>query len=475
MTSLTATGQVIAGRYELTRFIAGGAMGEVWEANDNRMGRAVAVKVLRPDYARDPVAVARFRTEARLAARLTHPGIAMVHDVDDGSSPDEPPWMVQELVPGRPLSELIAITGGIDPFRVATLIAQAADAVHAAHGTGVVHRDLTPGNLLVCDGDVVKITDFGIARASGVPALTATGQVLGAAAYLAPEQVRGEPASPASDIYTLGVVLHECLTGARPFSGANPVEVAQAHLHRQPPPLPASVPEQLRAITADAMAKDPADRPGSAAELATRLRGVNPARPPSAPRRAPAWDWFASAPGPVAARPSVAAGETRTLPTVSPSGSPPATVSSAPAVSPPPSLPQLVEGSQPNPDSHVVDKPPQDAPSPVAVPAPARSTPPLRPQPPAPVATGAAAVRMATRPRPRSAGASSGDLVHRTGELWRRHPVSRIGVAGGVVLLLVVLAVLWGGSGANAEPGIDMDGPGAGTVPVGGGAGKGAE
>jgi eukaryotic-like serine/threonine-protein kinase len=278
-TTLTATGQVIAGRYDLTRFVAGGAMGEVWEALDERMDRIVAVKILRPEYARDPVAVERFRTEARLAARLAHPGIVLVHDVDDGDARDEPPWMVQEFVPGRPLSELLASSGALDPVRVAGLIAQAAAAVHAAHLAGVVHRDLTPGNLLVCAGDVVKITDFGIARAAGLPALTAAGQVLGAAAYLSPEQVRGQPASPASDIYSLGVVLYESLTGVRPFRGANAVEVARAHVHEPLPALPVSVPEPLRAITVAAMAKNPADRPSSAAELAALLSAVARQRP----------------------------------------------------------------------------------------------------------------------------------------------------------------------------------------------------
>jgi eukaryotic-like serine/threonine-protein kinase len=278
-TTLTATGQVIAGRYDLTRFVAGGAMGEVWEALDERMDRIVAVKILRPEYARDPVAVERFRTEARLAARLAHPGIVLVHDVDDGDSRDEPPWMVQEFVPGRALSELLATSGALDPVRVAGLIAQAAAAVHAAHLAGVVHRDLTPGNLLVCAGDVVKITDFGIARAAGLPALTAAGQVLGAAAYLSPEQVSGQSASPASDIYSLGVVLYESLTGVRPFRGANAVEVARAHVHEPLPALPVSVPEPLRATTAAAMAKNPADRPSSAAELAARLSAVARHRP----------------------------------------------------------------------------------------------------------------------------------------------------------------------------------------------------
>jgi eukaryotic-like serine/threonine-protein kinase len=437
MTSLTATGQVIAGRYELTRFIAGGAMGEVWESHDERMDRVVAVKVLRPEYARDPIAVERFRTEARLAARLAHPGIALVHDVDAGASPDEPPWMVQEYVPGRPLSDLLATTGALDPFRAAGLIAQAADAVHAAHLAGVVHRDLTPGNLLVCDGDIVKITDFGIARAAGGPALTATGQVLGAAAYLSPEQVAGEPASPGSDIYTLGVVLYECLSGARPFTGANAVEVARAHLHQQPPALPASVPEPLRVTTSETMAKDPADRPGSAADLAARLREVARLRPEPMPNQALGWDWFAPASARVASGPSVTPGETHPLPKTAP------------------------------------PSPPVDAPTP--------RHPAIRPRAVRPpVATGAAAVRLATRPRTRRSPTGSTRVAlppsaggKRAQNLWRRHPVSRIGIAGGIVILLVVLAVLWSGTVANAAPGIDMRELGTGTVRVGDVAGKG--
>lgn len=438
MTSLTATGQVIAGRYQLTRFVAGGAMGEVWEAYDERMARTVAVKVLRPEYARDPVAMARFRTEARLAARLSHPGIAQVHDVDDGTSPDEAPWMVQEFVPGHPLSELVAAPGRLDPIRAAGLIAQAADAVHAAHQAGVVHRDLTPGNLLVCDGDTVKITDFGIARAADAPALTATGEVLGAAAYLSPEQVRGEPATAATDIYTLGVVLYECLAGARPFTGTNPVEVARAHLHQDPRPLPPTVPEQLRALTAAAMARDPAHRPTSAAEFANRLREAARLRPVSAPGHAATWDWFAAPSLPVASSASAEpAGKTRALPAVSPSDSSPSVVPSRPAV---------------------------PSPQPAA---------PRRPVPPAAEATGAAAVRQATSPRPRPASATAVASSRWVGELWRRSPVSRIGIIGGAVILLVVLAVLWGGSGANAAPGIDMPGSGTSTVRVGEDAGKG--
>ena len=413
MTTLTATGQVIAGRYDLTRFIAGGAMGEVWEAHDDRMDRIVAVKVMRPEYAQDPVAVERFRTEARLAARLTHPGIVQVHDVDDGSSGDEPPWMVQEFVLGQPLSELVAGSAGLDPNRVAGLIAQAAAAVHAAHRAGVVHRDLTPGNLLVCHGDVVKITDFGIASAAGLPSLTAAGHVLGAAAYLSPEQARGQPASPASDIYTLGVVLYECLTGVRPFTRANAIEVARAHMHEDPPALPVSVPEPLRAITAAAMAKDPGERPHSAAELAAQLFAAARHRPDSPPT----------------------SDLTRPLPKISP--------------------PVRAPAARPAPSSS----------RPAGAPA-------MRPTPP--VATGAAAVRIAARPSANVPGWWSA-ASRRADEWRRRHPISRIGLTGAAMILVVVLAVMAGASPASGVTGSDASGPRAGTVRVVDDVGKGDE
>jgi eukaryotic-like serine/threonine-protein kinase len=460
MTTLTATGQVIAGRYELTRFVAGGAMGEVWEAHDERMDRTVAVKVMRLEYARDPVAVERFLTEARLAARLANPGIAVVHDVDDGSSPAEPPWMVQEFVPGRPLSELVVMVGRLEPFRAADLIAQAADAVHAAHVAGIVHRDLTPGNLLVCDGDVVKITDFGIARASGLPSLTATGQLLGAAAYLSPEQVSGRSASPASDIYTLGVVLYECLAGVRPFSGANPVEVARAHVHAQPAELPASVPDQLRAITIAAMAKDPADRPGSAAEFAARLRRAKSVGPAPAQTDPRAWDWFA--PGSPADEPHPSP-ETRPLQRMEPSGQ----AANDPADPLPTLPPEAPRGLVPEVPPDLVPQPPSDPPR----------------KPPSPVPAGAAALRLAAKPAAHpSGGGRSARVSHRWSAIaqrlrhtWRRHPISRIGVTGGAVILLVVLAVVSGGSEAQGVPGTSAPASGAGSVPVGNDAGKGDE
>lgn len=282
MTTLTATGQVLAGRYTLVRWVGGGSMGEVWEAVDTRMDRPVAVKVLRPAHANDPVALERFSIEARLGAQLDHAGIAKVHDVNVDGRGGEPPWMVQEFVAGEPLTELLRRDGALDPHRAVSIVAQVAEAAHAAHRAGVVHRDLTPRNLLVAEDGPVKVTDFGIARFDSAAPLTKAGHVIGTPAYLSPEQVRGMTASPASDVYTLGVVLYECLTGRRPFDGSNPIEVARAHLDKVPPPLPTAIPGPLRAVVIAALAKEPDNRP-TAADLAQRLReAITPPRPGTA-------------------------------------------------------------------------------------------------------------------------------------------------------------------------------------------------
>ena len=282
MTTLTATGQVLAGRYTLVRWVGGGSMGEVWEAVDTRMDRPVAVKVLRPAHANDPVALERFSIEARLGAQLDHPGIAKVHDVNVDGRGGEPPWMVQEFVAGEPLTELLRRDGALDPRRAVSIVAQVAEAAYAAHRVRVVHRDLTPRNLLVADDGSVKVTDFGIARFDSGAPLTKAGHVIGTPAYLSPEQVRGMTASPASDVYTLGVVLYECLTGRRPFDGSNPIEVARAHLDKVPPPLPTAIPGPLRAVVIAALAKEPDNRP-TAADLAQRLReAITPPRPGAA-------------------------------------------------------------------------------------------------------------------------------------------------------------------------------------------------
>ena len=239
-----------ARRYRLDSRIATGGMGEVWRSTDTRLGRPVAVKVLKPEYADDAAFRQRFAAEAQHAAALHHPGVASVYDFGEaaphgGADTTPRPFLVMELVDGKPLSELIRPGQPLDPEVTRDLIAQAADAVAVAHRAGIVHRDLKPANLLVTPDRKVKITDFGIARAAEGVALTQTGQVLGTPQYLSPEQARGEVATQASDIYSLGVVAFECLTGRRPFSADNPVATALAHLREPVPELPSSVPPAL--------------------------------------------------------------------------------------------------------------------------------------------------------------------------------------------------------------------------------------
>jgi eukaryotic-like serine/threonine-protein kinase len=273
---ITSSGLRLGERYVLRERLAVGGMGEVWSALDEVLNRPVAVKVLRTDLAPDATFQARFRAEARTAAALSHGGIAAVYDYGEvlGSA-----FLVMELVPGEPLSAMIADQGALGTDRTLQIVSQAARALHAAHRHGVIHRDIKPANLMITPELRVKVTDFGIARPRDHEPLTATGQVMGTAHYLAPELARGEIASPLSDVYALGVVAYECLAGWRPFDGDNQVAVATAHLQDEPPPLPETVPAAVRAIVVAAMAKDPAERPQGANALAalmedTRLRGL---------------------------------------------------------------------------------------------------------------------------------------------------------------------------------------------------------
>jgi serine/threonine-protein kinase len=263
-------------RYRLDARIATGGMGEVWKATDTVLGREVAVKVLKREYADDATFRSRFETEARNAAALHHPNVAAVFDFGElpgeGDGPPQP-YLVMELVRGEPLSALLRGGEPMPPEPAAELLAQAADGVSAAHALGIVHRDVKPANLLVMPDGTVKITDFGIARAADAVALTQTGQVIGTPQYLSPEQAEGKAATEASDIYSLGVVLYECLAGRRPFDADSPIATALAHLREDPPPLPDEVPEHLREIVRVALAKDPAARFGSAAAFATALHG----------------------------------------------------------------------------------------------------------------------------------------------------------------------------------------------------------
>jgi tRNA A-37 threonylcarbamoyl transferase component Bud32 len=263
------TDALLADRYRLVERIAVGGMGEVWRGVDTLLGRGVAVKTLKAEYLDDPDFRARFRAEARHAGRLAHPGIASIYDF--GESADSA-WLVMELVEGEPLSGLLGRAGPLSVDRTLDVVAQAAAALQAAHSGGVVHRDVKPGNLLVRADGVLKVTDFGVASATDAVPLTQTGTVVGTASYLSPEQACGQSGSPASDIYALGVVAYECLTGSRPFPGTNPVAVALAHVRDAPPPLPPSVPAQVRELVARALAKDPGQRFPDADDLCRRAR-----------------------------------------------------------------------------------------------------------------------------------------------------------------------------------------------------------
>src|SRR3954452_9381847 len=263
----------LGNRYDLRGLLAAGGMGQVWHAEDTLLGRPVAVKVLRSEYTGDPLFLARFRAEAQHAAALGHPNIAAVYDYGEESTIDGSgehlAYLVMELVEGESLSTLLARSGTLSPDRTLDVLRQTASALAVAHEAGVVHRDVKPGNVLVRWDGTVKITDFGIAWSAGSVPLTQTGQVIGTAAYLSPEQAAGAHASAASDVYALGMVGYECLAGRRAFDGDNSVAIALRHLRDTPDPLPDDVPAGVRTLIERATVKDPAQRyPDGAAVVA---------------------------------------------------------------------------------------------------------------------------------------------------------------------------------------------------------------
>ena len=261
----------LGGRYTLTERIAIGGMGEVWKARDKVLGRIVAVKILKEEYTGDPGFLERFRAEARNTALLNHPGVANVFDYGEE---DNSAYLVMELVPGNPLSSIIEREGTLPPDRVLNFIAQTARALAAAHSQGLVHRDVKPGNLIITPDDRVKVTDFGIARLANQVPLTATGQVMGTAQYLAPEQATGQAATASSDMYSLGIIGYECLVGRRPFTGESQIAIALAQVNDPPPPLPESIPAAARALIMCLLAKDPAQRPKDATALASAVDAI---------------------------------------------------------------------------------------------------------------------------------------------------------------------------------------------------------
>jgi hypothetical protein len=266
---MLSPGVLLGNRYRLDERIAGGGMGDVWRGTDEVLGRTVAVKILLPALLDEPGFAERFRGEARTMATINHPGVV---DIYDYGSDQSVAYLVMEYVEGDALSRTLSRVGRLTPARTMALVAQAADALQAAHDKGIVHRDVKPGNLLVRPNGTLVLTDFGIARSAMVGQLTAAGSVLGTASYLSPEQASGSVATPASDVYSLGVVAYQCLAGHRPFEGENPLEIAMKHVREVPRALPADIPPIVRSIVERAMAKDPAARWPTAATLAAVTR-----------------------------------------------------------------------------------------------------------------------------------------------------------------------------------------------------------
>jgi cytoskeletal protein RodZ len=293
-----SSGITLGGRFQLTTRIAIGGMGEVWKAKDLILGRIVAIKVLKEEYTGDPGFLQRFRAEARHTALLNHVGIANVFDYgeEEGSA-----YLVMELVPGQPLSSIIEHEQVLSPDRTLSMIAQTARALSVAHAQGLVHRDIKPGNLLITPDGRVKVTDFGIARLANQVPLTQTGQVMGTAQYLAPEQATGQTATGVSDIYSLGVIGYECLAGRRPFSGESQIAIALAQVNDAPPPLPATLPKPVRALLMSMLAKDPKSRPASADKLSEAAEAIRHGDIAAAHAAVPGMLLFEAATGPITA------------------------------------------------------------------------------------------------------------------------------------------------------------------------------
>ena len=284
------TPQHLSDRYELGDILGFGGMSEVHLARDVRLHRDVAVKVLRADLARDPSFYLRFRREAQNAAALNHPSIVAVYDTGEADTPAGPlPYIAMEYVDGVTLRDVVHTDGPLPPRRAIEIIADACQALNFSHQNGIIHRDVKPANIMISTTNAVKVMDFGIARAiadSG-NSVTQTAAVIGTAQYLSPEQARGESVDARSDVYSLGCVLYEILTGEPPFTGDSPVSVAYQHVREDPIP-PSErhegIPADLDAVVLKALAKNPENRYQTAAEMRADLVRVHNGEPPEAPK-----------------------------------------------------------------------------------------------------------------------------------------------------------------------------------------------
>jgi serine/threonine protein kinase len=281
---MTETG-LLGGRYELGEVLGYGGMAEVWRATDVRLGREVAIKMLRPDLARDPSFQNRFRREAQAAAGLNHPAIVSVYDTgDEQSGTTDAPYIVMEYVEGRTLREVLRAEGRLLPERALEITADVLSALEYSHERGIVHRDIKPGNVMLTPAGDIKVMDFGIARAvTGAAAtMTQTAAVVGTAHYLSPEQARGERVDGRSDIYSAGCLLYELLTGTPPFTGDTPVAVAYQHVREDPVPpsrIDSDIPPSIDAIVMKSLAKNPANRYQTAREMREDIARALAGRP----------------------------------------------------------------------------------------------------------------------------------------------------------------------------------------------------
>ena len=278
---------LLNGRYRLGSLLGEGAVGIVSRAWDDVLHRDIAIKTLKPAYAGDARTVARFYAEARAAARLAHPHAVLVHDI---VADRDRHAIVMEYVAGVSLERVLAGEGRVGEARAVRYAREIAQALAAAHAGGLLHRDVKPANLLITQTDSVKVADFGLAKAIvDIGTSTEAGRLIGSASYVSPEQAQGLPLTPATDLYSLGVVLHRLVTGRLPFEGASPIAVAVAHV-TAPAPSAAQLAREmspaLATIIARLLQKDPAERFASATELAVALAAIET----SAPRGMPAWD-----------------------------------------------------------------------------------------------------------------------------------------------------------------------------------------